>query len=89
MKFRGTVTVWLKEGIFDPQGAAVKGSLEAMGFKEVEKVRIGKNIVISLEAEGAAEAKDLLEQMARKLLANPVTEAYRVHVEEEKAGAER
>ena len=89
MKFKGTVTVWLKEGIFDPQGAAVKGSLEVMGFKEVEKVRIGKNIVISLDAENALEAKDLLEQMARKLLANPVTEAYRVHVEEEKAGAER
>ncbi len=89
MKFKGTVTVWLKEGIFDPQGAAVRGSLEAMGFKEVEKVRIGKHIVISLEAKDAGEAASLLDEMARKLLANPVTEAYRVLVEEEKAGAKR
>ena len=89
MKFKGTVTVWLKEGIFDPQGAAVKGSLEAMGFKEVQEVRIGKNIVIRLEAQEAGEAEDLLDEMARQLLANPVTEAYRVHVEEEKAGAAR
>ncbi|HHY75972.1 MAG TPA: phosphoribosylformylglycinamidine synthase subunit PurS [Firmicutes bacterium] len=89
MKFKGTVTVWLKESIFDPQGAAVKGSLAAMGFKEVENVRIGKNIVITLEAESPEAAKDLLDSMARKLLANPVTESYRVYVEEEKAGAQR
>jgi phosphoribosylformylglycinamidine synthase len=48
MKFKGTVTVWLKESIFDPQGAAVKGSLETMGFSSVERVRMGKNIVVSL-----------------------------------------
>jgi phosphoribosylformylglycinamidine synthase PurS subunit len=89
MKFRGTVTIWLKEGIFDPQGAAVKGSLETMGFREVEKVRIGKSIVISLEAQGVEEAGKMLEEMAGKLLANPVTEAYRIDVEEEKAGADR
>lgn len=89
MKFRGTVTVWLKDGIFDPQGAAVKGSLETMGFKEVTRVRIGKDIVVSLEAGNLREARSVLEDMSRKLLANPVTEAYRVEVEEEKAGAVR
>lgn len=89
MKFKGTVTVWLKDGIFDPQGAAVKGSLEAMGFKEVTRVRIGKDIVVSLEAGNVQEARCVLEDMSRKLLANPVTEAYRVEVEEEKAGAVR
>lgn len=89
MKFKGTVTVWLKESIFDPQGAAVKGSLEAMGFSEVSRVRIGKNVVISLDAESREKAESLLDEMSRKLLANPVTEAYRVEVEEEKVGAAR
>jgi len=82
MRFKGTVTVALKEGIFDPQGAAVKGSLEALGYSQVRRVRMGKDIVIDLEAGSADEAKALLEDMARKLLANPVTELFRISVVE-------
>jgi len=82
MRFKGTVTVALKEGIFDPQGAAGKGSLEALGYSQVRRVRMGKDIVIDLEAGSADEAKALLEDMARKLLANPVTELFRISVVE-------
>lgn len=81
MRFKGTVTVALKEGIFDPQGAAVKSSLEALGYAEVEGVRIGKDIVVYLNARSGDAAKSALEDMARKLLANPVTETYRISVE--------
>jgi len=81
LKLKGTVTVALKEGIFDPQGAAVKGSLDTLGYAQVEGVRIGKDIVIKLSAASAEEAKALLDEMARKLLANPVTETYRIAVE--------
>ncbi|MGE5579148.1 MAG: phosphoribosylformylglycinamidine synthase subunit PurS [Bacillota bacterium] len=82
MRFKGTVTVALKEGIFDPQGAAVKGSLDALGYAQVRRVRMGKDIVIDLEAGSVDEAKTLLEDMARKLLANPVTELFRISVTE-------
>jgi phosphoribosylformylglycinamidine synthase len=82
MRFKGTVTVALKEGIFDPQGAAVKGSLEALGYTQAQSVRIGKDIVIYIEAASLDQARGLLDEMARKLLANPVTEVYRISVEE-------
>lgn len=82
MKFKGTVTVALKEGIFDPQGAAVRGSLEALGYTQVQKVRMGKDIVIALDASSADEARSLLDEMARRLLSNPVTEVYRISVQE-------
>ena len=82
MKFKGTVTVALKEGIFDPQGAAVKGSLDALGYAQVQKVRMGKDIVIDVEAGSSREARSMLDEMARKLLANPVTEVYRISVKE-------
>lgn len=82
MKFKGTVTVALKEGIFDPQGAAVRGSLEALGYAQVQKVRMGKDIVIALDAPSADEARSLLDEMARRLLSNPVTEVYRICVQE-------
>ena len=82
MKFKGTVTVALKEGIFDPQGEAVRSSLFSMGYTQVNRVRMGKDIVLTFEASDSAEAQSLLDDMARKLLANPVTEFYRVKVEE-------
>ncbi len=82
MKFKGTVTVALKASIFDPQGAAVKGSLDALGYTQIQKVRMGKDIVIDLEAGSIDEAKALLDEMSRKLLANPVTELYRISVEQ-------
>jgi len=83
MKFKGTVTVALKEGIFDPQGAAVKGSLDTLGYSQVDRVRIGKDIVVRFEAAGTDQASALLNEMARKLLANPVTEVYTIAVEKE------
>lgn len=82
MKFIGTVTVALKEGIFDPQGEAVRSSLVAMGYDGVNKVRMGKDIVLSLEASDVAEAEALLDEMSRKLLARSVTEFYHLKVEE-------
>lgn len=82
MRFRGTVTVALKEGIFDPQGAAVRGSLGALGYTQVRRVRMGKDIVIDLDAGSAGEAEAALRDMARELLANPITEVYSVSVKE-------
>lgn len=82
MKYRGIVTVALKDGIFDPQGEAVKNSLHALGYNQVDKVRVGKHIVVYLSARNLDEARALLSEMANKLLANPVTETFRVDVEE-------
>lgn len=83
MKFRGTVVVALKEGIFDPQGEAVRGSLQALGYKGLSRVRMGKHIVLHLEAESRTAAEETLNEMARRLLANPVTETFSVSVEPE------
>lgn len=81
MKFKGTVVVTLKDGIFDPQGAAVKRSLQTMGYSQVSNVRLGKHVLVFLNAESKEEAFDLLEEMARRLLSNPVIETYTVAVE--------
>lgn len=82
MKFIGTVTVALKEGIFDPAGEAVRSSLVAMGYDGVSSVRMGKSIALSFEASDAAQAEAILDDMAKKLLAGSATESYRLKVEE-------
>jgi phosphoribosylformylglycinamidine synthase PurS subunit len=72
---KATVTVMLKQGVLDPQGAAVKSALGALGFDGVEDVRQGKVIELDL-ADGTTEAD--VTEMCEKLLANTVIESYRV-----------
>ena len=78
MKVRVNVT--LKPGVLDPQGAAVRHSLGALGFDGVNKVRQGKVIELDLNENDPIKAKSLVEQMCDKLLANTVIENYSVEV---------
>jgi phosphoribosylformylglycinamidine synthase PurS subunit len=73
------VYVTLKRGVLDPQGSAVGRALRTMGYGEVEDVRLGKYIELTLgDAEDEAEGKRRVEEMCRKLLANTVIEDYRL-----------
>lgn len=69
----------LKE-LLDPQGKAVLGGLQNLGIKNVEDVRIGKNITLQLDASSPEEARQLAEEASKKLLANPVMEYFEVSV---------
>jgi phosphoribosylformylglycinamidine synthase len=71
------VHVMLKDGVLDPQGAAIKHALGSLGFDGVDGVRQGKVIELDL-ADGTSE--DTIAQMCEKLLANTVIESYRVEV---------
>lgn len=78
MKVRIFVT--LKSGVLDPQGKAIHHALEGLGFAGVNDVRAGKLIELDLAGDVADAA---IDEMCRKLLANPVIENYRI----EKASA--
>lgn len=77
MKFRAEIVVTLREGVLDPQGQAVRDGLFSMGYAGVRDVRVGRHIEIELEAAGEAEARAAVDEMTRRLLANPVIEEYR------------
>ena len=78
---KARVFVTLKPGVLDPQGKAIEGALNGLGFEGVSGVRQGKMIELDLAAtdEGAARAE--AERMCEKLLANPVMETYRIELE--------
>ncbi len=78
MKFRFQVVVSLKEGLLDPQGKAVEGSLPAMGWKNVSQVRVGKHVDLVVEAETEKDAVAQVDEIAHRLLSNPVIENYRI-----------
>ena len=74
------VTVVPKSGVLDPQGKAIAGALARLGFPGVGDVRAGKVFRVEVEAKDAVEAKALAEQMAVKLLCNPVIEEFEAEV---------
>ena len=75
---KATVLVRPKDGILDPQGEAVQGSLRKLGF-EVGSVRVGRVIDVELDAVDPAFARQQVERMCSELLANPLIES--VHIE--------
>jgi phosphoribosylformylglycinamidine synthase subunit PurS len=75
------VYVTLKRGVLDPQGSAVARSLHALGYAEVDDVRLGKFIEVRLREDAPpAEERQRLEEMCRKLLANTVIEDFRIEL---------
>ena len=76
------VYVTLKPTVNDPQGLTIRGALHSLGFADVESVRAGKYLEVSLAAKDRQKAEKQLAEMCRKLLANPVIEDYRFELED-------
>lgn len=77
---KARVTVTLKNGVLDPQGKAIEGSLGALGFDGVDSVRQGKVFDLSIAGDDAKAAEKSISQMCEKLLANTVIENYAVEI---------
>lgn len=77
-RFTFEVLVSLKPGLSDPQGKAVESSLPALGWTNVTDVRVGRHVALTVEAGSEQEARSQVEEMARRLLSNPVIEGFRV-----------
>jgi phosphoribosylformylglycinamidine synthase len=82
MRFEARVEVTHLPGVLDPQGATVERALPALGYDNVSEVRIGKSIRLVIEAADEATARAEVDDMCRRLLANPVIEAYAVELTE-------
>ena len=74
------VNVSLKEGVLDPEGQAIKSSLNNLGFENCSDVRTGKQIVLSLNQKNEAEALTQAKKMCEELLVNTVIENYEINI---------
>jgi|TARA_A100001388_G_C28711125_1_gene471271 phosphoribosylformylglycinamidine synthase PurS subunit len=72
------VIITLKEGVLDPQGKAIQQTLNSMNFPQVKSVRQGKYFDIEVNETDEAKAKEKVEDMCKKLLANLVIENYKI-----------
>ncbi len=79
---KATVVIRLKKGVVDPEGKNVKKALHLLHFKEVEEVKSAKLFEIFLNETDKEKALKILEEMCRKLLANPVINEYTIEIED-------
>ena len=77
---KAKIHVTLKNGVLDPQGKAVQHALVLLGFDGVNEVRQGKFIEIDLDDQEPEKARDNVEAMCKKLLANTVIENYDIEI---------
>lgn len=80
MQWNVLVEVSPRAGIADPEGSTIERSLPALGFDGVSGVRVGKAIRLQVEADDAASATAVVEDMCARFLTNPVIEDARVEV---------
>lgn len=78
--FEARIEITHRPGILDPQGANVERALPALGYDNVRHVRVGKSIRLVLEADDVAAAEAQVDEMCRRLLANPVIEDFAVEL---------
>ncbi len=77
---KAVVHVFLKNGVLDVQGKAVRSALNGLGWADVEGVRVGRVIELELVGDDAARSRAEVAAMCERLLANPVIESYRVEI---------
>jgi phosphoribosylformylglycinamidine synthase PurS subunit len=78
VRFTVEVLVTLKPGLADPQGKAVEGALPTLGWTNVYGVRVGKHVRFEVESDDETSAHAQVEEMASRLLSNPVIEDSRI-----------
>ena len=79
---KATIYISLKNGVLDPQGKAIENALGQLGFDGVENARQGKMIELELADTNASQARDRLQEMCEKLLANTVIENYDIRLDD-------
>tara|TARA_B100000530_G_scaffold12759_1_gene9560 strand:+ start:218 stop:460 length:243 start_codon:yes stop_codon:yes gene_type:complete len=73
-----SVIITLKKDVLDPQGKVIHQTLDGMGFNDVNEVRQGKYFEIDTKETDSKKAKNKVEEMCKKLLANLVIENYKI-----------
>lgn len=77
-QFKARVHVSLRPSVLDPAGEATRGAAARLGVQGLSRLRIGKAIDVELEAADPARARETVEMLSERLLANPVIEDWRL-----------
>jgi len=77
---KAKISVGLKKGVADPEGANVKKTLHLLHYHEVKEVKTAKEYIIEIDISDEKKAKEKLEKIAKKILANPVINTFEMTI---------
>jgi len=83
MTYRAKIEVGLKPGHSDPEGEMTSQSLRELKYL-VKSVSVSKVYEVYFEANSREEAEKQVDEMCRRLLANPTKDNYKFEIEEAK-----
>ena len=75
---KAQIIVRLKKSVLDPQGKAILGAVQSLGFQGIDEVRQGKVFDVALKTNDRAQAEKELGEIGKKLLANTVIEDFEI-----------
>ena len=82
LMFEVNVTIGLKKGVSDPEGANTLKALRLLGFDKVKEAKTTRTINLLIDGSSAAEVKKSADQMCQRLLTNPIVHTYMIKVRE-------
>ncbi len=78
--FHARVLVSLRPSVLDPAGEATRSAAQRLGIAGIQSLRIGKFVELELQAPTESEAREQLEILSDRLLANPVIEDWQMEL---------
>ncbi|MDK2790964.1 MAG: phosphoribosylformylglycinamidine synthase subunit PurS [Methanothermococcus sp.] len=79
--YKATVTIKLKKGVLNPEGRTVLRALNFLGYNEVKDAKTFKKVELLIEGDNESEILNKVDEMCKKLLANPVIHDYEIELE--------
>lgn len=80
MRARVTVEIRPKAGLRDPEGSAIESAVRALGYQAVHHVHVGKTVGFEMVGASPDDIRNEVDDMCRRVLANPVIEDYEITV---------
>jgi phosphoribosylformylglycinamidine synthase len=75
---RFLVSISRRDGLADPEGATTARALRDLGYDEVGDVHFGRTILVEVSGDDVDAARGRIDEMCRRLLANPVIEDFTI-----------
>lgn len=80
--YTAKIVIHSKSTVSDPEGLTIQNGLRQLGYESVTSVRSGKYFEIQINERDLEIAKEYVQAMCDKLLANPIIEDYEFDIDE-------
>ena len=80
--FEAKITITLKKGVSDPEGANTLKAIHLLGFDKVTDAKTIRTFILEMDGKEASSVKKDVEQICQRLLTNPVIHNYEIKIEE-------